>query len=848
MKIIIDGIQLEADGKKTILETAKEFNISIPSLCDHSRLTPFTGCRLCLVEIKGRRGFVPSCSTYPEEGMEVKTDSAKIRDLRKEILGLILSEHPDACLICSEKTNCDEYKSTIRKVGEVTGCVLCPNNGRCELQDVVEAVGVVKVDFPSVYRNSEVRREDPFFDRNYNLCILCGRCVRVCDELRGASTVTFAFRGSDAVIGTVLDRPLHESGCQFCGACVDVCPTGTLTERAIKYDPLPDTKAKTICPLCSMGCELDVWLNHGRILSTRPAGEGVVNQGQACVKGRFLIRDVVYSSQRILQPMIRRKKELEEVSWEEALHFVAQKLKAYKGKEIGLITSSQISCEDNYIAEKFVVEAVKTKNIGVSVGLDPLDSLFHLSPKNGMENKFNFRIEEISHADVIFLAGVDLAVSHSILWLEVLKAVRSGAKLVIVNQHEPVGSRFASLWLQAKTGSEDLLFTWLSKLIEEEDGFGVVDVEGYEAFSRRLDKLELSAVVEATGIDERSLHEAAKLLMKGKPYFICGMQLTPYSGGISDLVGLWNLALQVKGRVIPLGGENNARGVFEFKRHAFHKHLSWDQILEETREGKIKALYLIGPIPLDKKFKTDFLVVQDCYHNDNVKRADAVFPAATFAESEGTFINVEGRFLSFPKIIEPQGGAKPDWWILSQIAGRLGKKEFDYNKSSEILREMKKKVPAFSKFNPSRGAKRNSQFVYEKKGTKPKFHVHKPQELRPKTSKKYPFVLKIDYNLDYYRSLNLAKEIKGLRMVRDPRWFRLNPEDARSLGLKEGGSVEMESPSGKIQGVAKITESVPVGFVEASFLWNEDPEFSVARLFFSAASLSPLPVKMRRGK
>ncbi|MGB6338409.1 MAG: 2Fe-2S iron-sulfur cluster-binding protein, partial [Candidatus Aminicenantaceae bacterium] len=202
MKIIIDNKMIETEGQKTILNVARDNRIYIPSLCDHKELSPFTGCRICLVEIKGRRGYPPSCGTYVEEGMEIVTDSPELRKLRKDILELILSEHPNACLICSEKDSCDDYKSTIRKVGEVTGCVLCSNNRRCELQDVVDALKLEKVGFPSVYRDFEIKRRDPFFDRNYNLCILCGRCVRVCHELRGASAIAFVNRGPDEVIGT----------------------------------------------------------------------------------------------------------------------------------------------------------------------------------------------------------------------------------------------------------------------------------------------------------------------------------------------------------------------------------------------------------------------------------------------------------------------------------------------------------------------------------------------------------------------------------------------------------------------------------------------------------------------
>jgi formate dehydrogenase alpha subunit len=837
MKVIIDGKQLEADGHKTLLETARENDIFIPSLCDHPQLTPFGGCRLCIVEIKGRKGLVPSCSTYPEEGMEVKTDSVNLRRMRKQILGLILSEHPDACLICSEKENCDEYKSTIRKVGEVTGCVLCPNNGRCELQDIVEAIQIDKIDFPSVYRNYEVRKDDPFFDRNYNLCILCGRCVRVCREIRGASTVTFIFRGSQAVVGTVLDRPLQEAGCQFCGACVDVCPTGALTERAIKYEPLPDDQAKTICPLCSMGCELDVMLNKGRILSTRPSKEGVVNQGQACVKGRFVAQDVVYSSQRILKPMIRRKKELEEVSWEEALNFVAQRLKSYKGKEIGLVQSPQISCEANFLVERLAQEVVKTQNVNVATGLSPLEAFYNLTQKSQIKPRFNFNREEISEADSIFLAGLDLALSHPLLWLEVLKAVQKGTKLIMVSPDEPLAGRYATMWLRVKPGSEASLFNYLSKRILKSEQADKRVLEGRDVFTKDLAKLSTAQVVESTGIDENTLNYAARLLSKGNSCFIFGMGLIQDSRTEQNLAALWNLALLNRGRIIPLGLENNSRGLFEIKRGSGQKTKPYGQIMQEVQEGKIKALYLFGPAAGDKKLKPEFLVVQDSYINNMSERADAVFPAATFAESDGVFVNVEGRMQRFHRIIEPLGDAKPDWWIVAQLALRWGKKDFSYKKSSDILRGLKKAIPAFSKVRPSVQKRKLPHFIHESDKEKEKFIPLNYQDRAELTSKTYPFLLCSEYNLDYYRSLILSDEIKGFEIIRNPRWFKLNPEDAERLDLEDGDDVEIVSTMGKIEGIIKITDSVPEGVVRSCLLWVEEQ------------SSSPLlPVKIKRGK
>jgi predicted molibdopterin-dependent oxidoreductase YjgC len=364
------------------------------------------------------------------------------------------------------------------------------------------------------------------------------------------------------------------------------------------------------------------------------------------------------------------------------------------------------------------------------------------------------------------------------------------------------------------------------------------NLEGFPSFRRTLDKLNLSKAPEEIGIDEQSLYQAAEVLMQGKTCFIAGMELTQFSRENRNMGALWNLSLLCKGQLIPLGLENNNRGIFELKRNASRKHRLLPQIIQDTREGQIKALFVIGSVPFDKKVKAEFLVLQDSYTSEVAERADAVLPATTFAESDGTVVNVEGRIQRFFKVIQPLGESKPDWWILSQLAKKLRKKDFDYKKSQDILKQLKKTVPAFAKISPASLELGKTPFVEAGEKGKKKFLPLKSRDQAPKTDKKFPFILWADYSLDYYRNLVFSREIKGFETVRNSQWIKLNPEDAKSLKLKDGEIIILESPVRKMRGVAKITEAVPNGTVRASFLWNDGPE----------NSSFPLPVKVKRGK
>ncbi len=795
MNITINGRSIFVAGAPTVLEAARGNGFDIPSLCDHRALLPYGACRICLVEIKGRRGYSPACSTFAEDGMEVITESPALAVLRRGVLELILAEHPNACLICSEKKSCDEYKSTIRKTGEVTGCVHCPVNGRCELQRVVEMVGIERVPYPARRRDGEILRADPFIDRDNSLCILCGRCVRVCREVRGASVLTFLARGSETIVGTALGRTMLDSGCQFCGACVDVCPTGSLVERAARPEPIPDRLTRAVCPLCSLGCTLDVHSRGGRLLYTAPSEQGPVNRGQGCVKGRFALRAALTGGQRILHPHIRKDGELAPASWEEALYLAAERLKIVSGRAMAYIVSAQSPLEEMYLMGKW----------GAAVGAGACSVASPSSPTAALDKAgvgLDFRLDEIAAARTIVLLGVDPAVSHPLAWLEIWKALNAGARLLSVGNLPQTAGRHIAKELNPTPGFEaSVLVEMIRILLAARVSDEVGSIPGFETFERSL--AGAANRPDPFLAPEEIAAFARELTGDGPVVFLAGRDFFVPAAGPETTAALLDLALAARARLIPLAISSNGRGWLNIRRTFETEEKSPAEIVKGIRSGSIRALYLAGRAFDLAGTRPEVFIGQGPLWNEALLQADIVFPSCTVLETPGCFINAEGRLQSWDETLPPPGESRPGWWITAALARELELKGFGFDSAAEVADEVRTRFRSGEDTAPA--DRPLQQFL-----PLPRFGT--PMG----TDADHPFLLKVAPSPDLYRGHNLAEEIPGLRKIR--RWTAvwMNPEDAAAAGIRNGDNVLISTASGEVRAEARIHLSVPRRVLRAS--------------------------------
>jgi len=870
INLAIDGQPVKTEEGTTVLKAAQQAGIYVPTLCYYLSLTPSGSCRMCIVEIEGMRGFPTACTTPAIEGMVVKTNTPQLQELRRNILELILSEHPYACLICDRKEHCEPFHITLRKQAETTGCTMCPKNGRCELQKVVNYVGLTEVRLTPSRREVPILRDSPFFDRDYNLCILCGRCIQVCQEVRGIGAIAFTYRGSRTLPGTAFDKSLQDSGCQFCGACVDICPTSALTERSGRWRGLPERSVISTCPYCGVGCQLSLEIKGNRILRTVPVMENSVNSSQACVKGRFGITEFVHHPQRLTMPLIRRNGNLVEASWDEALDLVAEKLASYKGDEFAFIASGKCTNEENYLAQKFTRTVMATNNIDTSARLCHAPTVAGLAQAFGSSAMTN-SINEIKMAACILVIGSNTSSTHPVIALEIKRAVQNGGKLIVADPRDIELCRYADIWLSHSPGSDVALLMGMMRVIFDE---GLADLafigeycENFDAFKKSLKNFNLDFVEKVTCVPGDKIAEAARLYATYKPAsIIYGTGITQHSHGTDNVLALANLAMLTGniGRpstgVNPLSGQNNVQGACDMGAlpdvyTAYQSvdnpdiqkkfEIAWEcslsaspglavtEIRDAIYKGKVKAVYLMGGNPVlsepDAKHaqealnKLEFLIVQDIFRSETAQLADVVLPAASFAEKDGTFTNTERRIQRVRKAIEPAGNSKPDWWIICQIARRLGGKGFSFEHPSQIMSEIASLTPSYGSVNYQRleegalqwpcpdDAPPGTPILHAGKFArgKGKFSplIYKPPCELP--DKEYPLVLTTGSSLYHFHTGTMTRKITGLNAIEPEGVIEINPVDAYPLKISDGSKVKVVSRRGEVIARAKVTEKSP---------------------------------------
>ncbi len=861
MRLTIDGTEIDAKEGETILEVARNEGINIPALCYDPDLKPNGACRLCVVEIEGRDDLPLSCMTYASDGIVVHTNTEKVKEVRRRIVEVIRSDHED-------------------------NCKLCVKNEHCELQEICRVVGVETTPYEGIKKlayPTEVDESNPFFKLDRRRCVLCTKCVRVCEEVQGVGALELNGYGFSTKVSGVGGRFIRDTACESCGQCLERCPTACLLPKIFV---VPSHEVKTICPYCGVGCGMFMGIYYDRIVGVRGNRENPANRGNLCVKGRFGIADFVTSFSRLDSPRMRKNGELVSVSWEEALDFVASKLKEYRGDQFALIASGKLPNEDSYIAQKFARKVMGTNNIDHCARLCHSPSLVGLSEVLGSGATTN-SISEIEEAKCIIAVGTNTTETHPVIGLRVRRACRKSAKLIVINPREINLCQHASLWLRNKPGSDVALLSGIARVMVDE---GLLDyafiekrTEGFESFKESLKEFDLHTVEQISGVSAADIVKAARIFAENSPACILyAMGITQHSHGTDNVRAIANLAMltgnlgKPSSGIHALRGQNNVQGACDMGclpnfypgyqpvtdlevREKFESAwggslniqpgLPLTEMFHAILDGKIKVLYIVGENPMlsepdithveEALRQLDLLIVQDIFSNETSRLAHVVLPAATFAERDGTFTNTERRIQLFRKGMEPIGSSQPDWWTLCEIAKKMGVKGFDFAIPSEIFDEMAKLTPIYGGVSYNRLEESGLQWPcpsqdhpgtpilytqqFNRSNGKAKFSVLQYRSSKEVPDEEYPFVLITGRSLYQYHTGTMTGKVKGLNELKGSETLEIHPEDAIQLGIFDDEVAVITSRRGQVAARVRVTESSPKGTVFLTFHFSEVP-------------------------
>lgn len=892
--ITVDGFEVTVPEGTSVMRASAIAGIDIPKLCATDSVEAFGSCRLCVVEIEGRRGTPASCTTPVAAGMVVHTQSSKVQKIRKGVMELYISDHPLDCLTCGA-------------------------NGDCELQDMAGAVGLRDVRYEAVETHFKAKNtsgeanpqwlpkddSNPYFTYDPAKCIVCSRCVRACEEVQGTFALTIEGRGFDSRVSAgALNDTFLSSDCVSCGACVQACPTATLQEKSVIEMGTPTRSVITTCAYCGVGCSFKAEMRGDELVRMTPYKNGKANRGHSCVKGRFAYGYATHQD-RILNPMIRDTidEPWREVSWDEALSFAATRLRGlqekYGQKSIGVITSSRCTNEETFLVQKL------TRAVFGNNNTDTCARVCHSPTGYGLGQTYGTSagtqdFDSVEETDCAMIIGANPTDGHPVFASRLKKRIRQGAKLIVIDPRrtDMVKSNHikADHHLALRPGTNVAIVTALAHtivtegLIDEDYVKTRCDWDEYLAYAEFVSDPRHSpeAVEMLTGVPAAEVRAAARTYATaGKSAIYYGLGVTEHSQGSTTVIGIANLAMLtgnvgINGAgVNPLRGQNNVQGSCDMGsfphelpgyrhvknadvREIFEKAwgvaidpepgLRIPNMLDAAVDGTFKGLYCQGEDILQSDPDTkhvaaglaamECVIVHDLFLNETANYAHVFLPGSTFLEKEGTFTNAERRINRVRKVMAPKNGYA-DWEVTQMLANAMGA-GWTYTHPSQIMDEIAATTPSFANVTYDLLEERGSiQWPCNDKspdGT-PLMHVDgfvrgkgrlivtEYVATDEKTGPRFPLLLTTGRILSQY---NVGAQTRRTANVvwHDQDVLEIHPHDAEVRGVKDGDFIKLASRSGETTLKAQITDRVSPGVVYTTF-HHPDTQANVITTDFS---------------